>query len=89
MEYQVTITETLSRVLRIDSTSAKAAEEKARELYRNEEIVLDYSDLSFFDVSADGKEEKKHLTIRQKTFPSHFLMATALSFFRSSISISI
>ena len=58
MEYQVTITETLSRVLRIESSSAKAAEEKARELYRNEEIILDYSDLSFFDVIADAREEK-------------------------------
>lgn len=43
--------------MRIESTSAKAAEEKARELYRNEEIILDYSDLSFFDVFADVKDD--------------------------------
>ena len=57
MEYQVTITETLSRVLRIDATSAKAAEDKARELYRNEEVILDYSDFSFFDVFTNTKEK--------------------------------
>ena len=57
MEYQVTITETLSRVLRIDATSAKDAEDKARNLYRNEEVVLDYSDFCFFDICTNIKEE--------------------------------
>ena len=58
MEYQVTIKETLSRVLRIDSSSAKEAVDRVWELYRNEEVVLDYSDLSFCDVFADVTEEK-------------------------------
>lgn len=60
MEYQVTITETLSRVLRINSTSAEAAEEKARELYRKEEIILDYSDLCDFAIYA--KTHKDEIT---------------------------
>lgn len=59
MEYQVTITETLSRVLRVESSSAKAAEDYVRELYRNEDIVLDFSDLSFFDVYTDKKDEQR------------------------------
>ena len=58
MEYQVTIKETLSRVLRIDCSSAREAEEMVRELYRNEEIVLDYSDFSFLEIFADVKEER-------------------------------
>ena len=53
MEFQVTIKETLSRVLRINSTSAKAAEDKARELYRKEEVVLDYSDLVDCEINAN------------------------------------
>lgn len=57
MEYQVTITETLSRVLRIDATSAKDAEDKVRNLYRNEEVILDYSDFCFFDVFTNIKEK--------------------------------
>ena len=57
MEYQVTITETLSRVLRIDASSAKAAEDKVRDLYRNEEVILDYSDFCFFDIFTNAKEE--------------------------------
>lgn len=44
--------------MRINSSSAKEAEERVRELYRNEEIVLDYSDLSFFDVFTDVNEER-------------------------------
>ncbi len=48
MEYQVVITETLSRIEKIDASSAFEAEEKARSLYANETVVLDYSD--FIDV---------------------------------------
>lgn len=57
MEYQVTIKEILSRVIRVESPTAKAAEDKVMQLYRNEEIVLDYSDLSFFDIYADKIKE--------------------------------
>ena len=52
MEYQVTITETLSRIVRIESSSAKAAEERAREMYRNQEIILDFSDFCYYDIQA-------------------------------------
>lgn len=45
MEYQVTITETLSRIKSIEAPSAFMAEEEVRRLYKKENIVLDYSDL--------------------------------------------
>lgn len=45
MEYQVTITETLSRIKSIEAPSAFVAEEEVRRLYKKENIVLDYSDL--------------------------------------------
>ena len=48
MEYQVTITEVLSRIERIEATSALMAEEMVRRRYTKEDIVLDYSD--FKDV---------------------------------------
>lgn len=48
MEYQVIITETLSRIENIEASSAFEAEEKARSLYVNERIILDFSD--FIDV---------------------------------------
>lgn len=48
MEYQVTITEVLSRIERIEATSAFMAEEMVRRRYAKEDIVLDYSD--FKDV---------------------------------------
>ena len=58
MEYQVTIKEILSRVLRIDSSSAEEAEERVRDLYRKEQIVLDYSDFSYYDIYTDVNDKK-------------------------------
>ena len=58
MEFQVTIKETLSRVLRINSTSAEAAEDEVRELYRKEEVVLDYSDLIDCEINANNLKGK-------------------------------
>lgn len=44
MEYQITITEILSRTERIEASSAMMAEEIVRHRYKREDIVLDYSD---------------------------------------------
>ena len=49
MEYQVTITEILSRTERVDASSAKMAEEIVRRKYAREDIVLDYSDFKRVD----------------------------------------
>ena len=43
MEYQVSITETLSRIEKVEASSAKVAEETIRYRYKKEDIVLDDS----------------------------------------------
>lgn len=42
--YKIEIQETLSRVVEIVATSAEEAIDKVREIYRDEEIVLDSDD---------------------------------------------
>ena len=42
--YAVVITETLQRTVYIDAKSAEEAKDVAEERYRNEDIVLDWSD---------------------------------------------
>ena len=49
MEYQVTITEILSRTEKVEATSALIAEEMVRRRYAKEDIVLDYSDFKSVD----------------------------------------
>lgn len=49
MEYQVTITEILSRIERVEASSAIMAEELVRLRYAKEDIVLDYSDFKGVD----------------------------------------
>ena len=53
MNYQVTITETLSRTVCVEAPSAKIAEEQVRRRYRDEEIVLGSSDFCCFDVNVN------------------------------------
>lgn len=48
-KYKIEITETLQKLAEIEADSEKEAEQKVRELYKNEEIVLDYND--FKDVN--------------------------------------
>ncbi len=57
MKYQVTVTETLSRVVNIESSSAEEAEDKVRSLYRKEAIVLDWNDFTQVDISARSDDE--------------------------------
>ena len=49
MEYQVTITEVLSRTERVEASSAVMAEKMVRLRYAKEDIVLDYSDFKSVD----------------------------------------
>ena len=49
MEYQVTITEILSRTERVVASSAFMAEEMVRRRYEKEDIVLDFSDFKGVD----------------------------------------
>lgn len=45
MKYKVNVEELLSRIIKVEADSDEEAEEKVREMYRNEEIVLDAEDL--------------------------------------------
>ena len=58
MEYQITITETLSRTVSVEAPSAEIAEKHVRVLYRNEEIVLDSSDFCYFDIVVNRKNSE-------------------------------
>lgn len=44
MKYKVNIEELLGRIVEVEANNEKEAEEKVRELYMNEDIVLDASD---------------------------------------------
>ena len=46
-EYDVQIIETASRIVTITANSPEMAREIAEEMYREEEIVLDYDDHDF------------------------------------------
>ena len=46
-EYEVQIIETASRIVTITANSPEMAREIAEEMYRDEEIVLDYDDYDF------------------------------------------
>ena len=60
MKYQVTITETLSRKISVDASSAEMAEEQVRGQYREEEIVLGSTDFCYFDVDVSREEAKPY-----------------------------
>ena len=51
MNFKVEITETLQKIVEIDADNEEAAIKMAKHLYRNEEIVLDYSD--YVDTEID------------------------------------
>lgn len=42
--YKVEVQEVLSRTIEIDALTAKSAREKAEQMYKNQQIVLDKSD---------------------------------------------
>lgn len=71
MKYQVTVTETLSRVVNIDSTSAEEAEEKVRSLYKKDVIVLDWADFQDLNIRAnsdDARRIKPYFVSKKKDF---------------------
>lgn len=50
-EYEVEITETLSRVIKVKANSPEEAIENIIVKYKNEEIVLDYNDYKGYEVN--------------------------------------
>ena len=57
-KYEVKVEEILSRIVKIEAESEKEAEEIARRMYADEEIVLDYNDFDDYDITTIGKVEK-------------------------------
>lgn len=48
--YKIEITETLSRIIEIKASSSEEYIDKAREMYKNEDIVLDGDDCVATDI---------------------------------------
>ena len=44
MKYKVNVEELLSRIVEVEAENEEEAEEKVREMYMNEEIVIDATD---------------------------------------------
>ena len=44
MKYKVNVEELLSRIVEVEAVNKEEAEDKVREMYMNEDIVLDASD---------------------------------------------
>lgn len=51
MKFYIDIIETLSRTVEIDAPDHKTAREKVRQMYDDEEIVLDYNDFSDVQIA--------------------------------------
>lgn len=57
-DYKIEIKEELSRVINVQATNYDEAVEKVRNMYRNEEIILDYSDLKFTDFKQSNNHNR-------------------------------
>lgn len=60
-EYKVEIKEELSRVINVTANCHEEAVEKAKSMYQNEEIILNYSDIKsteFKPLNCDRKKKK-------------------------------
>lgn len=45
-KFKIAVTETLVQIVEVDAENAKEASEKVKDMYDNEEIVLDYNNLT-------------------------------------------
>ena len=61
-KYEVLFKETLERVIEINANNKEEALEIAEEMYRNCEVVLDYTDFSGYEISEYLKKENKKNT---------------------------
>lgn len=55
--FEIEVYESLSRVLKIEAGSQNEAILKVEEMYRNEEIVFDYSDFKYKSISPSNHRE--------------------------------
>ena len=51
-KYKIEITETLQKVVEVEADSEREAEQRIKELYNNEDKVLDYQDLVDIDFKS-------------------------------------
>lgn len=58
MKFDILIEEKLKRIVSIDANSIGEAIEKVEKLYKEEEIILDYSDFDTVCISCDNKENE-------------------------------
>ncbi len=64
MQIDIKITEVLSKVVSVDATSVEEAIDIVNEMYREEEIVLDYSD---FDGNVTIEQKQNSVNLRSNT----------------------
>lgn len=50
-EYKVEVTETLTHLVKVSANDEESAYEIAKQMYHDEDIILDYNDLSSVDFS--------------------------------------
>lgn len=48
--YKVQITEYLTKIINIEAETEEEAYDKAKELYNNEEVILDYNDITQTEI---------------------------------------
>ena len=66
--FNIKVKEFFERVVKIEAESSNEAISKAKEMYRKEEIVLDYNDfveVEFINVDAKNKNDEKDILIRE------------------------
>ena len=64
MKYKVNVEELLSRIVEVEAKNEEEAEEKVREMYMNEDIVLDASDFQSVEYFVQQKKVNKILCLR-------------------------
>ena len=61
MKYKVNVEELLSRIVEVEAENKEEAEEKVREMYMNEDIVLDASDFQGVEYFVQEKKVNRRL----------------------------
>lgn len=71
--YEVRITETLSKILAVKANSLDEAFKLIEDAYRNEEIVLDWSNFDEYEISAlPYSAEDGSITEKDAQYYEHF-----------------
>lgn len=66
--YEIEIQETLARVVEMEGNSIQDAISKVSELYKETDIVLDYSDfvdVNFIDINSQSVEDERNLLMKE------------------------